>query len=49
MSQWENVNSEQGLYPTLDLDNEDWAEKFGTLFEDFMINTVEMCKTPPIL
>ena len=25
---WEDIESDQDLYPTLDLDNEDWVNKF---------------------
>ena len=40
---WEDIESEQDLYPTLD-----WKVMIGltslrTVFEDFMVNTVEMC------
>ena len=27
-SDWEDIENEQDLYPTLELDSEDWAEQF---------------------
>ena len=34
-SNWEDVKSEQELYPTLDVDNEDWADQFTNSIQRF--------------
>ena len=32
---WEDIESEEDLYPTLDLNSEDWAEKFTDSIQTF--------------
>ena len=34
-SNWEDVESEQDLYPTFDVNSEDWAEKFTNSIREF--------------
>jgi len=32
---WEDIESEQDLYPTLDLESDDWADKFTNSIRRF--------------
>ena len=34
-SNWEDVESDQDLYPTLDVESDDWAEKFTNSIRRF--------------
>ena len=34
-SSWEDIENEQELYPTLDMESDDWAEKFTNNIRDY--------------
>ena len=34
-SSWEDIENEQELYPTLDMNSEDWAEQFTHSIQTF--------------